>query len=93
MRVAVLSVAFEHLDALSATSGAYEDNPASRRVSQKVGYGDDGVRVVVRRGRRVVERRFRLDRSRWTDRGDEVTVDGLDACRDWFGGPGASPVG
>ncbi len=85
MRIAVLAFAFEHVNALSATSGAYIDNPASLRVSAKVGYREDGVNVVARRGERVVERRFRMDRADWPIRGSEVVVEGLDGCRDWFG--------
>lgn len=51
MRAAVLHLAFAGLDALEATSGAFEDNASSFAVSQKRGYEFDGIdRHVVRGG-------------------------------------------
>jgi RimJ/RimL family protein N-acetyltransferase len=59
MRAAVLTLAFGHLGALSAVTGAFADNPAAARVSQALGYQDDGVQVTDRDGTRVMARRFR----------------------------------
>ena len=50
MRAAVLLLAFDHLGATTARSGAYSDNPASLRVSEKLGYRADGTRTFARRG-------------------------------------------
>lgn len=49
----------------AATSGAFEDNPQSRRVSEKLGYREVGTRTVAPRGTPVVERLYRLDRADW----------------------------
>jgi RimJ/RimL family protein N-acetyltransferase len=78
MRLAVLSFAFDHLGALGATTGAWADNVASRRVSEKVGYLRDGVDVEDSGGRRREHLRFRLDAERWRGLGHpRVGVDGL----------------
>ncbi len=42
MRAAVLLLAFDHLGARTARSEAFADNPASLRVSEKLGYAPDG---------------------------------------------------
>lgn len=70
MRIAVLVLAFEHLHAVSAVTGAFEDNPGANGVSRAVGYQDDGVEVADRGGSRVLSRRFRLAAD-------------ADARRDW----------
>jgi RimJ/RimL family protein N-acetyltransferase len=85
MRAAVLLLAFDHLGALSACSGAFADNPASLRVSEKLGYRRDGVNIHARRGERVVEIRLELAtaefiRPEWT-----LEVAGLDGCRTLLG--------
>jgi RimJ/RimL family protein N-acetyltransferase len=88
MRTAVLALAFAGLRAQTATTGAFEDNPASARVSQKLGYAEVGVKHVTVRGRPVRERRFALARSDWErDTRDAwpTTVDGLDAALPLFG--------
>ena len=79
MRIAVLILAFEHLHALSAVTGAFEDNHGGRGVSRAVGYQDDGVDIVDRAGKRVLSERFRLvanaeARHDWP----AVTVTGVD---------------
>ncbi len=59
MRAAVLDFAFDHLKADRADSSAFTDNPASLRVSEKLGYQFDGTRVVQRRPEeRAVEQRL-----------------------------------
>jgi RimJ/RimL family protein N-acetyltransferase len=70
MRIAVLTLAFEHLHAVSAVTAAFEDNAGARGVSRAVGYQDDGVDVVDRAGSRVLSERFRLAAD-------------ADARRDW----------
>ena len=50
MRAAVLLFAFDHLGATRARSAAFVDNPASLRVSEKLGYRPDGTETIVRRG-------------------------------------------
>jgi RimJ/RimL family protein N-acetyltransferase len=86
MRCAVLQFAFDSLGATRADSGAFLDNPASLRVSEKVGYQLDGTAVHERRpGERAVEQRLTLTpetfrRPSWT-----VGVDGFEPCRSFFG--------
>jgi RimJ/RimL family protein N-acetyltransferase len=43
MRQAMCALAFDHLDAVEVTSGAFLDNPASRAVSRQVGYRSNGI--------------------------------------------------
>ena len=86
MRSAVLQFAFDHLKAQRAESGAFVDNPASLRVSAKLGYTDNGTRVVQRRpGERVVERRLVLEPGGLVRPGWDVQVRGLPDCRQFFG--------
>jgi RimJ/RimL family protein N-acetyltransferase len=85
MRAAVLSFAFDHLGATRARSGAFLDNPASLRVSEKLGYRRDGIEVHARRGERAENVRLLLTpetfcRPDWT-----LQVEGLDACRSTLG--------
>ena len=65
MRAGVLALAFDGLGAEIATSGAVEGNPASRRVSEKLGYEPNGEALLAPRGTPVVEQRYRLTRERW----------------------------
>jgi RimJ/RimL family protein N-acetyltransferase len=86
MRTAILELAFGRLGARAAVSGAFADNPASARVSMKLGYVQDGVRRPQVRGRTVHEDRFLLTRDRFeaTDH-VAVTIEGVDGCRPLFG--------
>jgi RimJ/RimL family protein N-acetyltransferase len=78
MRAAVLVLAFTHLGALSAVTGAFADNTAAIKVSNALGYHDDGHQVADRDGARVLARRFRLtaptDMRHWPP----VTISGTD---------------
>jgi RimJ/RimL family protein N-acetyltransferase len=86
MRAAVLHLAFDGLGAGAVYSGAFEDNPASMRVSRKLGYLDNGIERVVRRGQPATLQRLRLPRESWdANRRVPVDITGLDACIDWFG--------
>jgi RimJ/RimL family protein N-acetyltransferase len=81
MRTAILELAFSGLAAEAAVSGAFVDNPASARVSQKLGYVDDGVRWPEVRGRAVKEHRFRITRDRFVaDDHVPVSMEGVAAC-------------
>ncbi|MEU4114246.1 GNAT family protein [Kitasatospora sp. NPDC028055] len=88
MRAAVLHLAFAGLDALEATSGAFEDNAASFAVSRRHGYELDGIDRHVVRGRPVTNRRLRLTRDAWQARARvPVSVSGLPPCLSMFGLP------
>ncbi|MGH8918344.1 MAG: GNAT family N-acetyltransferase [Actinomycetes bacterium] len=85
MRAAVLLLAFDYLGAAIARSGAFTDNTASLRISEKLGYRHDGANTHVRQGTAVTEIRLVLEpahfvRPQWT-----LEVDGLDACRGLLG--------
>lgn len=86
MRAAVLHLAFAGLDALTAVSSAFTDNPASLAVSRKLGYRPDGLAVQARRGERAVQQRLRLDRADFACP-VPVTITGLEPCRPHFGLP------
>jgi RimJ/RimL family protein N-acetyltransferase len=87
MRAAVLMFAFDHLGATRARSGAFLDNAASLRVSEKLGYRRDGIEVFARRGERAENVRLVVTpgtfrRPSWT-----LHVEGLEACRPMLGVP------
>lgn len=84
MRAAVLEFAFTGLEAVEATTSAFTDNPASQRVSEKLGYLDNGSRryVVADQPRR--ERGFLLARERWRCP-IEVGIDNLEPCLPMLG--------
>ena len=84
MRTAVLGLAFDHLGAVAAISSATMANAASLAVSRRIGYADNGVSRIVDTGGDVVElQNLRLTADHWP--GADVTVEGLDPCRPWFG--------
>lgn len=87
MRAAVLHLGFAGLDAEYASSGAFEDNAASVRVSRKLGYRENGIERHVRRGKPANTIALRMSRADWErHRRIDVTVDGLSACREFFFG-------
>lgn len=65
MRALMLHVCFEGLGAAEVTSTAYEDNPASNAISNRVGYEPDGMNRVVRDGKPQMLKRYRMTRERW----------------------------
>jgi RimJ/RimL family protein N-acetyltransferase len=81
MRAAILELAFAGLGALEAQTSAWHDNPASQRVSLRLGYEHEGQMLLARRGEPTAHLRFRLTRERWleTRRGD-VALHGLEPC-------------
>ena len=85
MRAAVLNLAFEHLGANFATSGAWEANGASLGVSRALGYVDNGWFLHDHLGRIGRQRRVILERERWNPSRWPTAVAGLDECRSWFG--------
>ncbi|MGH3799185.1 MAG: GNAT family N-acetyltransferase [Pseudonocardiaceae bacterium] len=85
MRAAVLLLAFDHLGAASARSGAFTDNPASLRVSEKLGYRRDGTNSRARRGTAATEIRLLLAPSQFVRPEWTLTVAGLDGCRQSLG--------
>lgn len=85
MRAAVLLLIFDHLSAATARSGAFTDNPASLRTSEKLGYRRDGTSTHARRGTAATKIRLVLDaasfvRPRWS-----LDVAGLEGCRRLLG--------
>ena len=87
MRAAVLNLAFEHLGAHVATSGAWESNAASLGVSRALGYRDNGWFVHDHLGRIGRQRRVILEKQEWDPSTWHTAVSGLDQCRSWFGPP------
>ena len=85
MRAAVLLLAFDHLGATTARFGSFTDNPASLRISEKLGYRRDGANTHVRRGTAATEIRLVLEPSRFVRPEWTLTVDGLDGCRQLLG--------
>jgi RimJ/RimL family protein N-acetyltransferase len=86
MRAAALSFSFDVLGADVATSGAYDYNPASVRVSEKLGYERNGVRRESVRGKAVEALLFRMTRALWFRRPRPVVlVEGLEPCLELFG--------
>lgn len=65
MRYAALHFGFAGLGAQTALSGALDGNPASARVSAKVGYEPAGEDRATPRGEPVRVQKFRLTRERW----------------------------
>ena len=87
MRSAVLWFGFEVLGARAMTSGAFTDNVGSRRVSEKLGYEQNGLDVKAPRGTARELVRFRMTRERWDEvRGHfDVSATGWEPCRAMFG--------
>jgi RimJ/RimL family protein N-acetyltransferase len=87
MRAAVLHFAFEGLGAHVARSEAFADNAASNSVSRKLGYEPDGTNRLAPRGEPRWTQRYKLTRERWNEiRPDiDITITGLDGCREMFG--------
>lgn len=87
MRAAVLQLAFEGLGAQRAATEAFEDNVASLRVTESLGYHRNGSEVVRRRDGRATVLRYVLERDDWEPRRrDDIALDGLSAeALDMFG--------
>jgi RimJ/RimL family protein N-acetyltransferase len=86
MRQTICALLFDNLDAQEATSGAFEDNPASLAVSRKVGYSDNGVfRMQRREGEMVLLLRLRLRPEALVRSDHPVTVEGALPLRQLIG--------
>ena len=88
MRRAALHLAFAGLGARTARSGAFADNTASLRVSERLGYVPDGTETYVRRGQPATLIRMLLHRDVWEARsagGPACSVEGLQPCLAFFG--------
>jgi RimJ/RimL family protein N-acetyltransferase len=86
MREAVLSLAFAGLGAAAATSGSFEGNIASARVSEKLGYVESGEDFHEPRGVRVREQKYTLTREAWlSHERPAVEIMGLEPCMPLFG--------
>jgi RimJ/RimL family protein N-acetyltransferase len=68
-------------------SAAFMSNPASNRVSTKLGYELNGVETRAPRGEPVAAQRFRMTRERWLEvrRPLDVQVSGFEPCRPLLG--------
>jgi RimJ/RimL family protein N-acetyltransferase len=86
MRAAVLAFAFDHLGAVRARSAAFVDNPASLRVSEKLGYRPDGTATIARRGRATTDVRLLLEPAAFRRPAWALEVEGVDACLPMLGG-------
>ncbi|HET9847424.1 MAG TPA: GNAT family protein [Candidatus Dormibacteraeota bacterium] len=86
MRAAVLHLAFAGLNAERATSGAFDDNPASLGVSRALGYVENGDDIAAPRGRPQRQIRLILTRQAWERiRRSDIRITGLEPCRSMFG--------
>ena len=85
MRAAVLELAFTHLGAEAVTSGAFDANPASRRVSEKLGYRVVGRETLSPRGTPQPHVLLRLERTDWRGPPVSVEVEGIEPCLALFG--------
>jgi RimJ/RimL family protein N-acetyltransferase len=87
MRIATLHLGFLGLDALTAVTGAFDDNPASLGVTRKLGYEPNGVSLHERRGARAQSSRFLMTREHFLDqvRRDDVEIQGDAAVRELLG--------
>jgi len=81
MRAAVLHLAFAGLGALEAQTSAWHDNPASQRVSLRLGYEHEGQQLLARRGEPTAHLRFRLTRDAWQrNHFDGIEMHALEPC-------------
>ncbi|MBO0898592.1 GNAT family N-acetyltransferase [Cellulomonas sp. zg-ZUI222] len=89
MRLMVLHLLFEGLDARYATSSAFVDNPGSSGVSRKIGYRPNGILHQAREGGPVDSQLYVLDRADWDARPDhlrpEIRIEGLGPVRSQLG--------
>jgi RimJ/RimL family protein N-acetyltransferase len=87
MRAALLELAFRGLGAERAESSWLEGNEASRRVSEKLGYADAGLRTQSPRGIPVTDHVVAIDRSAWRCP-VPVEIEGVEPCLPLFGAHG-----
>jgi RimJ/RimL family protein N-acetyltransferase len=87
MRRAVLALAFGPLEAQAAVTSAWHDNTSSLGVSRSIGYRPNGVSVMAREGEADTLVHLRMTREQWLETGAaaEVTIEGFEPCRPFFG--------
>jgi RimJ/RimL family protein N-acetyltransferase len=84
MRQAMAALCFDHLGFEEVMSQAYDDNPASQRVSAKVGFTDNGMLRKARQDGWQYSRSFRLTPDTFV-RGVPIEVTGAAAVRRFLG--------
>ncbi len=84
MRRVMCTLLFDHLDFEFVTSAAFDDNLASLRVSEKVGYTQNGATWVSSRGERRTSTRLMLA-SEDLVRGEPISVEGVAGVRRLIG--------
>jgi len=89
MRIATLHLGFLGLDAQTAMTGAFDDNPASLGVTRKLGYEPNGISLHDRRGARAQSHRFLMTRQHFTDhvQRDDVEIACDAPAREFLGIP------
>lgn len=86
MRTAIMHLAFAGLDAQRAETLADLENVSSNLVSERVGYELNGDELKSAHGNVRTMQRYVLRRPAWeARRRSDITIEGLDACRDMFG--------
>ncbi len=87
MRMAVLGLAFDHLTAQAAVTSARHDNGASRGVSKRLGYRDNGVSLNASGSGLIELAHMRLTIADWqaSNLSRQVHASGLEPCLPWFG--------
>ena len=85
MRQMVCAWGFQELGAREMRSGAFEDNPASRAVSRKVGYRENGYTWVDDDGTPRREIQFVLAPKDFNAPDEPVTCEGTEAFRRFIG--------
>jgi RimJ/RimL family protein N-acetyltransferase len=81
MRQVLCAFMFDRLGADHITSTAFTDNPASRAVSRKVGYTENGWRRVQRQGKPATLVELLLERENFVRFEHDLTVRGLPEFR------------
>jgi RimJ/RimL family protein N-acetyltransferase len=87
MRAAVVGFAFDGLGARAAQTEAFLDNAASNGVSRSLGYAENGRGSLAPEGVARETQRFRMTAQDWRSRRrPSLAIEGLDRCREMFGG-------
>lgn len=87
MRLATLTLGFDGLGALEATTAAWPDNGASLGVTRSLGYEFNGIERAKRRHTEADEQhRYRMGRPHFdTIRRDDIEIEGVEAVRELLG--------
>lgn len=88
MRLGVLALAFDHLDAEFAVSSASLDNAPSLAVSRRLGYVDNGLSRTDSPTGVITLQHLRISRETWLARpggSERPECSGVEPCLPWFG--------